>query len=108
MPEIASTTQTNGHHKCPVDANNNGVEVAEGCCKGKASALKETAGVQYSNGKETTPFKPVTHVIFDLDGLLIDSEQRFANAIAILLKRFGKIFFCLCKTFQYFLNLFLL
>ena len=35
-------------------------------------------------------FKPVTHVIFDLDGLLIDSEQRFANAITILLKRFGK------------------
>lgn len=91
MPEITATTQTqNGHHKCPVDANNNGVEVESSCCKGKAFVKK---GVQYSNGKETTPYKPVTHVIFDLDGLLIDSEQRFANAIATLLKRFGEFSF---------------
>jgi beta-phosphoglucomutase-like phosphatase (HAD superfamily) len=34
-------------------------------------------------------YLPVTNVIFDLDGLLIDSEVRFANAISILLKRFG-------------------
>ena len=95
MPEISTVPQqqqqqTNGCHsgKCTkiVDANNNGVEAAAGgCC-----AKKQTTGVQFSNGKETTVFKPVTHVIFDLDGLLIDSEQRFANAIAILLKRFGK------------------
>ncbi len=38
---------------------------------------------------ENCNYSPVTHVIFDLDGLLIDSEVRFANAIAILLKKFG-------------------
>jgi len=38
---------------------------------------------------EQSPHLPVTHVIFDLDGLLIDSEVLFANAIAVLLKRYG-------------------
>lgn len=72
MPESVAVAQID-----PVDANNNGLDCCakngaakNGCCKEKA-------------------FKPVTHVIFDLDGLLIDSEQRFAEAIAILLKRFG-------------------
>ena len=34
-------------------------------------------------------YSPVTHVIFDLDGLLINSEVLFAKAIDILLKRYG-------------------
>ncbi|CAG2123502.1 unnamed protein product, partial [Medioppia subpectinata] len=38
---------------------------------------------------EQIQYLPVSHVIFDLDGLLIDSEVLFANAIAILLKRYG-------------------
>lgn len=35
-------------------------------------------------------YKPVTHVIFDLDGLLIDSEIRFARGVATVLKKFGQ------------------
>ncbi|XP_054158895.1 probable pseudouridine-5'-phosphatase [Oppia nitens] len=34
-------------------------------------------------------YRPVSHVIFDLDGLLINSEIVFAKSIAILLKRYG-------------------
>ena len=54
---------------------------------------------------EKTTYIPVTHVIFDLDGLLINSEVLFAKAIDVLLKRFGNycyIFQILCKL----LNLF--
>lgn len=75
------------------DTNNNSVE----CCCKMATKTKCCSGggeVKSQGGccqgrKEKPIFKPVTHVIFDLDGLLIDSEVRFANAIAILLKRFG-------------------
>jgi len=38
---------------------------------------------------ENLNYSSVTHVIFDLDGLLINSEVLFAKAIAVLLKRFG-------------------
>jgi len=38
---------------------------------------------------EQSPYLPVTHVIFDMDGLLMDSEVLFANAIGVLLKRYG-------------------
>lgn len=34
-------------------------------------------------------FRNVSHCIFDLDGLLIDSEIRFSTSLAIVLKRFG-------------------
>lgn len=67
MPE--SVVAQHNNSSLNVDANNNGITASE--------ELK------------LKTFKPVTHVIFDLDGLLIDSEQRFADAIAILLKRFG-------------------
>lgn len=74
------------------DTNNNSVEcdckmtTKTKCCK--SEEVKSQEGC--CGGKNEKPiFKPVTHVIFDLDGLLIDSEVRFANAIAILLKRFG-------------------
>ena len=83
MPEAVTVPSVEAYNKnesgCEqldqVDANNNGIVTAN--------------GKSASNNKVS--YKPVTHVIFDLDGLLIDSEQRFANAIAILLKRFGNI-----------------
>ncbi|KAF7496559.1 Pseudouridine-5'-phosphatase [Sarcoptes scabiei] len=42
-----------------------------------------------SNLNVAIELKPVTHVIFDLDGLLIDSEVCFARGIERLLKNFG-------------------
>ncbi|KFD54826.1 hypothetical protein M513_04260 [Trichuris suis] len=37
-------------------------------------------------------FHPVTHVIFDMDGLLINTEDHYTEAHNMLLKRFGKTF----------------
>ncbi|XP_018564313.1 pseudouridine-5'-phosphatase isoform X1 [Anoplophora glabripennis] len=37
-------------------------------------------------------FKNVTHVIFDLDGVLLDTEIIYKNVIANIAKRFGKIY----------------
>lgn len=76
------------------DTNNNreecGCKTAKKCVIKSAELLKkQTTNGFVANGNTEKLFKPVTHVIFDLDGLLIDSEVRFANAIAILLKRFG-------------------
>lgn len=34
-------------------------------------------------------FKPVTHVIFDLDGLLVDSEKYFRKSVGKLLAQFN-------------------
>lgn len=39
-----------------------------------------------------TQFHPVTHVIFDCDGLLIDSEQYYSEAISQVSSRYGKQF----------------
>ena len=49
---------------------------------------------------EKKSYLPVTHVIFDLDGLLINSEVLFANAIDVLLKRYG-----LYSIYYYFLEI---
>lgn len=38
----------------------------------------------------TTKFSPVTHVIFDLDGTLIDSEKYFYHAVTDILQDYGK------------------
>ncbi|OTF84068.1 hypothetical protein BLA29_014262 [Euroglyphus maynei] len=70
------------------DTNNNDV-----CVMNDECLLNGTVKNYCSNGIKSKGFKPVTHVIFDLDGLLINSEVCFANAIRILLKRFGK-FIC--------------
>lgn len=82
MPESVSVSSP----QCQVDANNNS-EMACVQVKCQMNCMK--------NGANKAGFKNVTHVIFDLDGLLVDSEMRFANAIAILLKRFGKILWIL-------------
>ncbi|CAH2095339.1 unnamed protein product [Euphydryas editha] len=37
-------------------------------------------------------FKKVTHVIFDLDGLLIDSEKLYTEAFETVCSKYGKIF----------------
>lgn len=38
------------------------------------------------------PFKTVTHVIFDLDGVLLDTEHLYTTAIQTVLSSFGKTF----------------
>ncbi|XP_015785512.1 pseudouridine-5'-phosphatase [Tetranychus urticae] len=38
----------------------------------------------------STSFKPVTHVIFDLDGLLLDTETLYFKAINQVVSKFGK------------------
>lgn len=40
-------------------------------------------------------YYPVSHVIFDCDGLLIDSELYYSHALSEVSKRYGKEF-----TFQ--------
>ncbi|KAK9504597.1 hypothetical protein O3M35_010899 [Rhynocoris fuscipes] len=35
-------------------------------------------------------FKKITHVIFDLDGLILDSEDRYKEAFTTVLARYGK------------------
>ena len=39
-----------------------------------------------------TTFHPVTHVIFDCDGLLIDSERYYSEALTEVAARYGKKF----------------
>lgn len=36
------------------------------------------------------PYKPVTHVLFDVDGLLLDTGKLFTNATKEILSQFGK------------------
>lgn len=40
-------------------------------------------------------FHPVTHVVFDCDGLLVDSEKYYSEALTEVAQRYGKQF-----TFQ--------
>uniref|UniRef100_A0A1I7UUW3 SANT domain-containing protein n=1 Tax=Caenorhabditis tropicalis TaxID=1561998 RepID=A0A1I7UUW3_9PELO len=37
-------------------------------------------------------FQPVTHVIFDFDGLLVDTESAYTEANMELLRKYGKVF----------------
>lgn len=37
-------------------------------------------------------YHPVTHVIFDCDGLLVNSERYYSEAISEVAARFGKEF----------------
>lgn len=36
--------------------------------------------------------QPITHIIFDCDGLLVDSEQYYSEALTEVAKRYGKEF----------------
>jgi len=38
---------------------------------------------------DTSKFHPVTHVIFDMDGLLLDTESHYSRANDIVCKRYG-------------------
>ncbi|XP_074603339.1 pseudouridine-5'-phosphatase-like [Brevipalpus obovatus] len=40
----------------------------------------------------TCKFKPVTHVLFDLDGLLLDTETLYSKATNVLAARYGKVY----------------
>lgn len=39
-----------------------------------------------------TIFHPVTHVIFDCDGLLVDSEKYYSLALSEVASKYGKTF----------------
>jgi pseudouridine-5'-monophosphatase len=39
-----------------------------------------------------TKFHPVTHVIFDCDGLLVDSEKYYSEGISEVAAKYGKEF----------------
>lgn len=48
----------------------------------------------HSNGisSANSIYKPVTHVVFDMDGLLIDSERYYTEAFNTVTQRYGKDF----------------
>lgn len=37
-------------------------------------------------------FSPVSHVVFDCDGLLVDSEQYYSEAMTTIARKYGKEF----------------
>ncbi|XP_030750339.1 probable pseudouridine-5'-phosphatase isoform X1 [Sitophilus oryzae] len=37
-------------------------------------------------------YKQISHVIFDMDGVLLDTENVYKNAISCIAKRFGKVY----------------
>nr|CAI5841428.1 unnamed protein product [Callosobruchus analis] len=42
--------------------------------------------------KSLKTFKPITHVIFDMDGVLLDTEVIYKSVIANIAKRYGKVY----------------
>lgn len=42
--------------------------------------------------QETEKFEPVTHVVFDVDGLLVDSERYYSLTLVETCKQFGADF----------------
>lgn len=47
------------------------------------------------NHTSSSSYHPVTHVIFDCDGLLVDSEKYYSIALSEVAQKYGKEF-----TFQ--------
>jgi len=41
---------------------------------------------------EQATFQPISHVIFDCDGLLVDSERYYTEALTEVAERYGKKF----------------
>lgn len=46
------------------------------------------------------PFRPITHVIFDMDGLLLDTESHYSRANEIICRRYGHQFTWELKQMQ--------
>lgn len=52
--------------------------------------MSSSPSLSSPSGKHS--FHPVTHVVFDCDGLLVDSEQYYSEAMSKIVEKYGKKF----------------